>query len=175
MASTADTAHHEPQKRLRCALHAVNALLPSAPYFSASDFDAFAADIVAREAALGIGSFFLSSHSTPFLGQWSLEVILAALQSRSLTAAHFPSGADGAPDRVGYLLNRASTGIASMLFGGRHWVALRKVNAEWLNFDSNLSAPSSIGTDAEVLALLSKEPASTHVLCVSTHSGNDAQ
>ena len=172
MALTADSAHHEQQTRLRCALHAVNALINAAPYFTASEFDAFAADIDAREAAMGIRSFF-SPHKLTLLGNWSLEVILAALQARSLTAVHYPSKGAGAPDGpeiVGFLLNRVSTGV-TRIFGGRHWLALRRLNTGWFDFDSNLPTPRCIGSTSEVLALLLKEPESTHVLCVSKLGG----
>ena len=163
--------HHERQSRMQCALHATNAILQSAPFFTASDFDALARSLDAAEASLGApapGLFSFSAHRIPVLGVWSVEVIKAGLAMRSLEACHFPSEAAGVADDhgvAGFLVNRLASGLSGFL-GGRHWVALVPVGGAWHNFDSNFPAPRMVGTLANVLQLLTAEPKTTTVLLV---------
>ena len=162
--------HHERQTRLFCAVHATNAVLQAAPFFTAAEFDSIAAQVELREASAGMPRPLFSAHRVPIFGAWSVEVIRAALHTRSCVAEYFPSAAAGdAAGALGFLVNRPSSGLSGLL-GGRHWVALAPSprDGQWHDFDSNLAAPRVVGAGhlADVLQLLSLEGKATQALLV---------
>ncbi len=96
-------------------------------------------------------------------------MIKAALMTRNVDVNHYPSEAAGTPESpriVGFLLNRPASGVSGYL-GGRHWVAFLPAGADgaWSDFDSQHESPQRVGGGslADMVALLGREPAGTHV------------
>jgi josephin len=171
---------HERQHLLHCALHATNSLLQGrGAAFTAADFNGIAAGLHAREAALGSAGW-LNAHRSLLapLGDWSVEVVAAALASRGLELQHFspalPAHAPRAARAAGLLLNRSSRGLWAAALGARHWVALARVGGVWWDADSRLAAPRRLGALGDALALLAAEPAGTQCFTVCELPGEAA-
>ena len=158
---------HERQTRMHCALHATNALLQRAhgPPFTAALFEAFA---VAAHAAEGVAAPFFNPHRSLLrCGDWSVEVIFAALKERGLCAAYFdprratpaapaaPATSEGA--LVGFILHKRSAHALGWLLGARHWVALVLLHGVVFDCDSLLPAPRPLGPMDAALARLRAE------------------
>merc|ERR1712098_501317 len=58
--------------------------------------------------------------------------------------------------RSGFILNVDTKPLG--FFNGNHWLAMRKLNGKWYNFDSKLDVPKLIGSDADLKAVLRKRP-----------------
>ena len=74
--------YHEKQLSSLCGVHALNNLLQG-PYFGAGDLAEIAHELDAQEAALLGGSAPMMSHRVdPNTGDFSIEVLAAALNKR---------------------------------------------------------------------------------------------
>ena len=69
-----DEVYHETQRRMWCALHALNALLQEPAYDAAA----------LTEIALSIGGKLQLAHRWPLMGNWDINVMMIALQQRGL-------------------------------------------------------------------------------------------
>ncbi|XP_031155323.1 josephin-2 isoform X1 [Sander lucioperca] len=97
-------------------------------------------------------------------GNYDVNVIMAALQSRELAAVWWDKRRTVQSlcmSKVqGFILNvpsRVSLGIVSLPLRRRHWLAVRQVNGQYYNLDSKLKSPVCIGGEAELRTFLSEQ------------------
>ena len=137
--------YHETQRRMWCALHALNALLQEPVYDAAA----------LTEIALSIGGKLELAHRWPLMGNWDINVIMLALQQRGLEVQWWDrrrsidelrSLAEDA-DCVGLICNEPGAWLFGMI-PSQHWFTIRRVRGEWYDLDSKLQRPAKLGTDA---------------------------
>ena len=140
-----DEVYHEPQRRMWCALHALNALLQGPEYDSAS----------LNKIALSIGGALELAHRWPLVGNWDVNVIMVALQQRGLEVRWWDrrrsidelrSLVEDA-DCVGLICNEPGAWLFGLI-SSRHWLTIRRVRGEWYDLDSKLQRPTKLATDA---------------------------
>ncbi|KAK0397596.1 hypothetical protein QR680_002185 [Steinernema hermaphroditum] len=131
--------YHEKQRKQMCLLHALNNMFQRQE-FSKADLD----DIC---LALDESHWFNAHRSMLGLGNYDVNVMMAALQSRNLCVTWFDSRLplDCINDDVvvAYIFNVPSDGYIPFI-RGRHWFSVIKVNASYYNLDSKLPSPSRI-------------------------------
>ncbi|KAK6468669.1 josephin-2 [Huso huso] len=147
---------HEKQRLELCAIHALNNVLQER-IFSKEAAD----DICKRlspESRMNPHRSFLGT------GNYDVNVIMAALQSRGLAAVWWDKrrSLDSlCLDRVfGFILNIPSLvllGFLSLPIKRRHWIAVRQVNGSYYNLDSKLKEPARIGSDTELRKFLEEQ------------------
>ncbi|KAG2454816.1 hypothetical protein HYH02_000648 [Chlamydomonas schloesseri] len=169
--------YHERQSRQMCLKHTLNNLFQG-PVTTSAGLDSLA-DLLSPAASFGF-----SAHRTAFLGNYDVNVLELALQSRNknlqwVSPPHASAAAAGAPGSAvsplwpePALLNRpdlfalvlnvpspaAAWGLASLArrlgLAGRHWLGFRRFGGQWYNLDSNLPAPQLVGDDDALRAVL---------------------
>lgn len=173
--------YHERQVLSLCGVHAVNNLMQRKRYIKA-DFDAACLQLNASQ-------WFNPHRSFLQIGNYDVNVVIMLLQEEGyLVQWHdrrkiLTEGTLQEQDNlVGILLNVPSPSIWGRLTGGRHWIALvlhtkmggtsisDKSNKAWINLDSNLAVPKTVGTHEDCTRLLSSVQEDSHVLLVSSSS-----
>ncbi|KAL0985170.1 hypothetical protein UPYG_G00153690 [Umbra pygmaea] len=147
---------HEKQRLELCAIHALNNVLQERVFTKET-----ADDICKRLAPQCVVNPHRSMLGT---GNYDVNVIMAALQSRDLAAVWWDKRRTVQSlcvDKVqGFILNvpsRVSLGIVSLPLKRRHWLAVRQVNGQYYNLDSKLKSPVCIGTEADLRTFLSEQ------------------
>ncbi|XP_076010898.1 josephin-2 [Genypterus blacodes] len=147
---------HEKQRLELCAIHALNNVLQERVFTKET-----ADDICKRLAPQCVVNPHRSVLGT---GNYDVNVIMAALQSRELAAVWWDkrrSLQNLCPSSVqGFILNvpsRVSLGFVSLPLRRRHWLAVRQVNGQYFNLDSKLKSPVCIGGEAELCTFLSEQ------------------
>lgn len=139
-----DEVYHETQRRMWCALHALNALLQEPAYDAAA----------LTEIALSIGGKLELAHRWPLMGNWDINVMMLALQQRGLEVQWWDrrrsidelrSLAEEA-DCVGLICNEPGAWLFGLI-PSQHWFTIRIVRGEWYDLDSKLQRPAKQGTD----------------------------
>ncbi|XP_060777669.1 josephin-2 isoform X2 [Neoarius graeffei] len=140
---------HEKQRLELCAIHALNNVLQERVFTREA-----ADDICKRLAPQCVVNPHRSVLGT---GNYDVNVIMAALQSRELAAVWWDkrrSVQSLCLEKVqGFILNvpsRVSLGIVSLPLKRRHWLAVRQVNGQYYNLDSKLKSPVWIGGETEL-------------------------
>ncbi|XP_061530507.1 josephin-2 isoform X2 [Phycodurus eques] len=141
---------HEKQRLELCAIHALNNVLQERVFTKET-----ADDICKRLAPQCVVNPHRSVLGT---GNYDVNVIMAALQSRELAAVWWDKRRTVASLCIskvqGFILNVpscVSLGILSLpLPRRRHWLAVRQVNGQYYNLDSKLKNPVCIGGEAEL-------------------------
>ncbi|XP_071251144.1 josephin-2 isoform X1 [Salvelinus alpinus] len=156
---------HEKQRLELCAIHALNNVLQEQVFTKE-----MADDICKRLTPQCVVNPHRSMLGT---GNYDVNVIMAALQSRELAAVWWDKRRSdfntSGPDRTvqslcvdkvqGFILNvpsRVSLGIVSLPVKRRHWLAVRQVNGHYYNLDSKLKSPVCIGNEAGLRTFLSE-------------------
>ncbi|XP_016321881.1 josephin-2-like isoform X2 [Sinocyclocheilus anshuiensis] len=114
---------HEKQRLELCAIHALNNVLQERVFTKAT-----ADDICKRLAPQCVMNPHRSVLGT---GNYDVNVIMAALQSRGLAAVWWDKR--------------------------RHWLAVREVNGQFYNLDSKLKGPACIGGETELRSFLTEQ------------------
>ncbi|XP_021445339.1 josephin-2 [Oncorhynchus tshawytscha] len=147
---------HEKQRLELCAIHALNNVLQEQVFTKET-----ADDICKRLAPQCVVNPHRSMLGT---GNYDVNVIMAALQSRELAAVWWDKRRTVQSlcvDKVqGFILNvpsRVSLGIVSLPVKRRHWLAVRQVNGHYYNLDSKLKSPVCIGNEADLRTFLSEQ------------------
>ncbi|XP_034053067.1 josephin-2 [Gymnodraco acuticeps] len=147
---------HEKQRLELCAIHALNNVLQERVFTKET-----ADDICKRLAPQCVVNPHRSVLGT---GNYDVNVIMAALQSRELAAVWWDKRRtvqNLCMSKVhGFILNvpsRVSLGIVSLPLRRRHWLAVRQVNGQYYNLDSKLKSPLCIGGEAELRTFLSEQ------------------
>uniref|UniRef100_A0A8C3ARB3 Josephin-2 n=1 Tax=Cyclopterus lumpus TaxID=8103 RepID=A0A8C3ARB3_CYCLU len=131
---------HEKQRLELCAIHALNNVLQERVFTKET-----ADDICKRLAPQCVVNPHRSVLGT---GNYDVNVIMAALQSRELAAVWWDKRRTVQslcmPKVQGFILNvpsRVSLGIVFLPLRRRHWLAVRQVNGQYYNLDSKLKSP----------------------------------
>ncbi|KAJ8005107.1 hypothetical protein DPEC_G00143220 [Dallia pectoralis] len=147
---------HEKQRLELCAIHALNNVLQERVFTKET-----ADDICKRLAPQCVVNPHRSMLGT---GNYDVNVIMAALQSRDLAAVWWDKRRTVESlcvDTVqGFILNvpsRVSLGIVSLPLRRRHWLAVRQVNGQYYNLDSKLKSPVCIGNQADLRRFLGEQ------------------
>ncbi|XP_077455870.1 josephin-2 [Stigmatopora argus] len=148
---------HEKQRLELCAIHALNNVLQERVFTKET-----ADDICKRLAPQCVVNPHRSVLGT---GNYDVNVIMAALQSRDLAAVWWDKRRPVRSlcvSRVdGFILNVpscVSLGVLSLpLLRRRHWLAVRQVNGQFYNLDSKLKSPACIGGEAELRTFLGEQ------------------
>jgi len=172
--------YHERQRLALCGVHAVNNLMQRGQRYTKSDFDAACVQLTPdakwfnpHRSCLGIGNYDVNV-VTVLLQQEGFSVQWHD-QRKALTAATLMEHEQKQQSNlVGILWNVPSNSIWGRLMRGRHWIALLYDNnnggGEWINLDSGLDAPKSLGTHDDCVQLLNAVQQETHILLVSSCS-----
>ncbi|CAL8360032.1 unnamed protein product [Arctogadus glacialis] len=147
---------HEKQRLELCAIHALNNVLQERVFTKET-----ADDICKRLAPQCVVNPHRSMLGT---GNYDVNVIMAALQSRELAAVWWDKRRtvqNLCLTKVqGFILNvpsRVSLGIVSLPLRRRHWLAVCMVNGQYYNLDSKLKNPVCIGGEAELCSFLREQ------------------
>ncbi|KAL4616703.1 josephin-2 [Arapaima gigas] len=147
---------HEKQRLELCAIHALNNVLQERVFTKET-----ADDICKRLAPQCVVNPHRSMLGT---GNYDVNVIMAALQSRGLAAVWWDKRRSleclCANKVQGFILNvpsRVSLGMVSLPLRRRHWLAVRQVSGTYYNLDSKLKNPVCIGGEAELRTFLSEQ------------------
>ncbi|KAK0139155.1 Josephin-2 [Merluccius polli] len=147
---------HEKQRLELCAIHALNNVLQERVFTKET-----ADDICKRLAPQCVVNPHRSMLGT---GNYDVNVIMAALQSRELAAVWWDKRRTVQSlclcNVQGFILNvpsRVSLGIVSLPLRRRHWLAVRRVNGQYYNLDSKLKNPVCIGAEAELRVFLTEQ------------------
>ena len=140
-----DEVYHETQRRMWCALHALNALLQEPAYDAAA----------LTEIALSIGGKLQLAHRWPLMGNWDINVMMIALQQRGLEVQWWDQRrsidalqrlAEGT-DCVGLICNEPGAWLFGMV-PSQHWFTIRRMRGEWYDLDSKLQRPAALRAGA---------------------------
>ena len=140
-----DEVYHETQRRMWCALHALNALLQEPAYDAAA----------LTEIALSIGGKLQLAHRWPLMGNWDINVMMIALQRRGLEVQWWDRRRSidalqrlvEGTDCVGLICNEPGAWLFGMV-PSQHWFTIRRVRGEWYDLDSKLQRPAALRAGA---------------------------
>ncbi|XP_001604036.1 josephin-2 [Nasonia vitripennis] len=148
--------YHERQVKELCALHALNNLFQERK-FSKQELDQICYNLSP--------DVWINPHKSLLgLGNYDINVIMAALQIRGCEAVWFDKRRD--PDCLcldnieGFILNvphEYKFGFVLLPVKRRHWIALKKINGAFYNLDSKLDSPQLIGKDSDLLTYLKEQ------------------
>lgn len=146
--------YHEKQRLQLCALHVLNNLFQKEKAFTKADLD----QICLR---LSPDAFINPHRSLLGLGNYDINVIMAALQSRDLMTVWFDKRKDvdclELTSIKGLIVNmpyQLSIGFLKFPFSQKHWFVIREIDGTYFNLDSKLSVPEKIGDTGETLKYL---------------------
>ncbi|KAL2644054.1 hypothetical protein R1flu_011641 [Riccia fluitans] len=143
--------YHERQRLQLCLLHALNNLLQGENAFSRKELDGIADNLpmmIAGGDKWHPLSMIFKWHRNSFTGDYDVNVLIAALGSRGKEVIWYDrrKGMNGwnveeyGGRLTGIIVNVLSRKFLNM-WKGRHWVALREINGQWYNLDSDLESP----------------------------------
>ncbi|XP_006012547.1 josephin-2 [Latimeria chalumnae] len=155
-AALADSIYHEKQRLELCAIHAVNNI------FQEKVFSKEGADEICKRLAPDVR---VNPHRSLLgMGNYDVNVIMAALQSRSFAAVWWDKRRSLellALDRIqGFILNIPSNvmlGFVSLPIRRKHWIAVRQVQGFYYNLDSKLKSPALIGGEEDLRKFLKNQ------------------
>lgn len=132
------TPYWEPQRDMRCGLHAVNGLL-GGPRYEHEDMLRLARDIVEDlQGALRVEDLVAES------GFYDAAVLERALMKSGLTMQRVTERRDAAAE-----VGRRLRGV--LMNRGGHWCCARRLGDRWWDLDSTMSAPCVVdGPEAVV-------------------------
>lgn len=152
-----DLIYHERQSRQLCALHVLNNLLQEKA-FTKAQLDSLCLELSP--------SNWWNPHRSPIgLGNYDVNVMMAALQTKNLQAIWFdkrktvhninPSAA------LGFILNVPSSSVLTSWLpfcSNKHWIAIRQIGDElYFNLDSHLHEPQVLGNEQDLLSYFEAE------------------
>jgi len=159
MASDQDSAepYHERQSKQLCALHALNNLMQDRHAFTQQALD----DICQR---LSPDAFINPHRSMLGLGNYDVNVLMAALQEKGMETVWFDKRKDvsmlDVDQIMGFILNIPSDfkiGFLKLPLHRKHWIAIRCFNGKFMNLDSKLDKPETIGDGKTLLQYFQSE------------------
>ncbi|GFO41837.1 josephin-like protein [Plakobranchus ocellatus] len=149
--------YHEKQVKAMCALHALNNLFQRNQTFTKKDLD----QICDR---LSPGTLINPHRSMLGLGNYDVNVLMAALQEKGYETIWFDKRKNVdvlEPGNImGFILNTPSAyrfGPLKLALHCKHWIALRRLKGQYMNLDSKLSTPATIGDQGKLLDFLRAE------------------
>ncbi|XP_033189175.1 josephin-2 isoform X1 [Bombus pyrosoma] len=145
--------YHERQVKELCALHALNNL------FQERGFSKQELDQICYSLSPDV---WINPHKSLLgLGNYDINVIMAALQRRGREAVWFDKRRDPkclCLDNIeGFILNvptEYKLGFVLLPLKRRHWIALKKIHGAFYNLDSKLDSPQLIGKENDLLIYL---------------------
>ncbi|XP_075969137.1 josephin domain containing [Anticarsia gemmatalis] len=151
------TIYHEKQVKELCALHALNNLFQTRGTYSKSELDAICSRLSPN--------VWINPHRSMLgLGNYDINVIMAALQKKGCEAVWFDKRKDpGCLDLsniCGFILNVPSDyklGFVMLPLRRRHWITIRQIQGNFYNLDSKLDAPQLIGRSSDLIAYLKEQ------------------
>ncbi|XP_028178093.1 josephin-2 [Ostrinia furnacalis] len=151
------TIYHEKQVKELCALHALNNLFQTRGTFSKSELDSICSRLSPN--------VWINPHRSMLgLGNYDINVIMAALQKKGCEAVWFDKRKDpGCLDLsniCGFILNVPSDyklGFVMLPLRRRHWITIRQIQGNFYNLDSKLDAPQLIGRSTDLIAYLKEQ------------------
>ncbi|XP_023022475.1 josephin-2 isoform X2 [Leptinotarsa decemlineata] len=155
--NTSNIIYHEKQIRELCALHALNNLFQSRDAFTKSELDLICYSLSPDH--------WINPHKSILgLGNYDINVIMKALQSRGCEAIWFDKRKDPSCLNLnkicGFILNVPSDYKISFItlpLRRKHWVTIRDIAGLFYNLDSKLDNPLLIGRDNDLLNYLRDE------------------
>lgn len=142
--------YHERQSLQLCALHALNNLFQDGRAFSRTQLD----EICSR---LSPDNLINPHKSLLGLGNYDINVIMAALESKNHAAVWFDKRKDvdilDLDQIYGFVLNIPTDyewGFIRIPLKRRHWTCVKAIQGLYYNLDSKLEYPELIGKDTEV-------------------------
>nr|CAD7601135.1 unnamed protein product [Timema genevievae] len=147
--------YHERQVKEMCALHTLNNLFQEREAFNKYELD----DICHSLSP----NVWINPHKSLLgLGNYDVNVIMAALQRRGYEAIWFDKRKDpkclNLANIFGFILNVPSDyklGFVMLPLRRRHWVAIRDICGTYYNLDSKFQSPQLIGRMDDVVTYLS--------------------
>uniref|UniRef100_A0A2A4J3A8 Josephin-2 n=1 Tax=Heliothis virescens TaxID=7102 RepID=A0A2A4J3A8_HELVI len=151
------TIYHEKQVKELCALHALNNLFQMRATYSKSELDAICSRLSPN--------VWINPHRSMLgLGNYDINVIMAALQKKGCEAVWFDKRKDpGCLDLsniCGFILNVPSDyklGFVMLPLRRRHWITIRQIQGNFYNLDSKLESPQLIGRSSDLIAYLKEQ------------------
>ncbi|KAM3961778.1 josephin domain containing [Aphomia sociella] len=151
------TIYHEKQVKELCALHALNNLFQTRGTFSKSELDTICSRLSPN--------VWINPHRSMLgLGNYDINVIMAALQKKGCEAVWFDKRKDpGCLDLsniCGFILNVPSDyklGFVMLPLRRRHWITIRQIQGNFYNLDSKLDTPQLIGRSSDLIAYLKEQ------------------
>ncbi|CAD5116149.1 DgyrCDS5071 [Dimorphilus gyrociliatus] len=145
---TKSEIYHEKQSRLLCAMHALNNFFQNDHPFSKSELDRIC-------ERLTPGSFINPHRNFLGLGNYDVNVLIAAFQSRNLETIWMDRRKSPnclvLQEIEGFILNVPITwkiGAFSIPYiRQRHWVAVKKITGQYYLLDSKAAEPTFIGNE----------------------------
>lgn len=155
--SSKQTIYHEKQVKELCALHALNNLFQMRGTYSKTELDAICSRLSPN--------VWINPHRSMLgLGNYDINVIMAALQKKGCEAVWFDKRKDpGCLDLAnicGFILNVPSDyklGFVMLPLRRRHWITIRQIQGNFYNLDSKLEAPQLIGRSSDLIAYLKEQ------------------
>ncbi|XP_022819377.1 josephin-2 [Spodoptera litura] len=155
--SSKQTIYHEKQVKELCALHALNNLFQMRATYSKSELDAICSRLSPN--------VWINPHRSMLgLGNYDINVIMAALQKKGCEAVWFDKRKDpGCLDLsniCGFILNVPSDyklGFVMLPLRRRHWITIRQIQGNFYNLDSKLESPQLIGRSSDLIAYLKEQ------------------
>ncbi|CAH2074670.1 unnamed protein product, partial [Iphiclides podalirius] len=149
--------YHEKQVKELCALHALNNLFQMRNTFSKSELDSICSRLSPN--------VWINPHRSMLgLGNYDINVIMAALQKKGCEAVWFDKRKDpGCLDLsniCGFILNVPSDyklGFVMLPLRRRHWITIRQIQGNFYNLDSKLDAPVLIGRSTDLITYLKEQ------------------
>lgn len=160
--------YHEKQRKQLCALHSLNNLLQDKNAFSQKDLESLCIRLSPNNRIINPHRSILG------IGNYDINVIMAALQTKGLEAIWFDNRRDpgclNLNNVYGFILNlehHVSTknllsffsyiNPANIFITRKHWIAVKKINGFYYNLDSKLNFPIKIGQDEELVDFLKQK------------------
>ncbi|CAG9095678.1 hypothetical protein JYU34_007089 [Plutella xylostella] len=155
--SVKPTIYHEKQVKELCALHALNNLFQTESSFTKSELD-----VICGQLSPNV---WINPHRSMLgLGNYDINVIMAALQKKGCEAIWFDKRKDPAcldlSHISGFILNVPSDyklGFVMLPLRRRHWITIRQIHGNFYNLDSKLEAPQLIGRSNDLIAYLKEQ------------------
>lgn len=148
--------YHERQRKMLCAVHALNNLFQEKDAYSKADLDAISYNLSSDT--------LVNPHKNVLgLGNYDVNVIMAALQLRDYETVWFDKRLSleslVLENIFGMVVNKPSSmnlvGL-EIPFKRPHWFAIRKVNGSYYNLDSKLTSPQLLGSEENLIAFLTE-------------------
>lgn len=153
--ATPEGIYHEKQSRMLCAVHALNNLFQQPKTFTKADLDNICSTLAPDK------SYFNPHRNMVGLGNYDVNVIIAAIESKDLQVTWFDKRKlieDLNLDQIkGFILNIPtdfSLGFIHLPIKRKHWTTIRQIDGIYYMFDSKNNQPDEIGKAGEVTVYL---------------------